>query len=325
MKHWFRENLPFRIKKQFPDIPLEMIDNNYKGLGISMMWDDRYTRVFVTKNDVILKPEFLGKVEIVDNDFLYTEKEGDDPIVINVQDGTYFIDVSWTVAYSPLTKSWLSYYSFIPNYYVSLPNYFKSGLNFGDKKGVYNHLLTNKSFQVFYGDLYPFQVEYVLQSKNINKLHGSVKYWLDVKRYHNEFDSANNNQLGFNKAWVYGDSENTGQLNLVRAVQNNLYQQVTYPQHNADSIDILYTAEDRHHSFNYIFDNVIDKFNNIPIWVKTPNNVNKDINPLAIDYRPYYKNYLQGDWAKVKLSQDTESRYKFIVKWLESNNKFIIE
>ena len=325
MKHWFRENLPFRIKKQFPDIPLEMIDNNYKGLGISMMWDDRYTRVFVTKNDVILKPEFLGKVEIVDNDFLYTEKEGDDPIVINVQDGTYFIDVSWTVAYSPLTKSWLSYYSFIPNYYVSLPNYFKSGLNFGDKKGVYNHLLTNKSFQVFYGDLYPFQVEYVLQSKNINKLHGSVKYWLDVKRYHNEFDSANNNQLGFNKAWVYGDSENTGQLNLVKAVQNNLYQQVTYPQHNADSIDILYTAEDRHHSFNYIFDNVIDKFNNIPIWVKTPNNVNKDINPLAIDYRPYYKNYLQGDWAKVKLSQDTESRYKFIVKWLESNNKFIIE
>ena len=142
-----------------------------------------------------------------------------------------------------------------------------------------------------------------------------------MKRFHNEYDSSNNNHLGFNTAWVYSDSENTGKLNLVRAEQGNMFQQVSYPKHNTDSIDILYTAEEGRNSFNYIFDNVVDKYNNVPIWLNTSNNVNKDINPLAVNYNPTYKNYLKGDWIKAKLSQDKESRYKFIVKWLEVNNK----
>lgn len=319
MKHWFRENLPFRIKKQFPNMPLEMLDNNYKGIGISMAWDDRYSRVFITKNDVVLKEAYVGKVTIVDREFILTE--GETQTTIDVQDSTYFTDVSWTIAYSPITKSWLSYYSFIPNYYIPLLNFFKTGKNFGDKKGVYSHLLTNKSFQVFYGDLYPFTVEFPVQNKYVNKVHGSINYWLDVKRYHNEYDSSNNNRLGFNKANVYSDSENTGDLLLTRAEQGNMFQQVSYPKHNTNNIDILYTAEEGKNSFNYTFDNVVDKFNNVPIWLNYPNNVDKFINSVAIDYTPKYKNYLKGDWAKVKLTQDQESRYKFIVKWLESNNK----
>lgn len=300
-------------------MPLEMLDNNYKGIGISMAWDDRYSRVFITKNDVVLKEAYVGKVTIVDREFILTE--GETQTTIDVQDSTYFTDVSWTIAYSPITKSWLSYYSFIPNYYIPLLNFFKTGKNFGDKKGVYSHLLTNKSFQVFYGDLYPFTVEFPVQNKYVNKVHGSINYWLDVKRYHNEYDSSNNNRLGFNKANVYSDSENTGDLLLTRAEQGNMFQQVSYPKHNTNNIDILYTAEEGKNSFNYTFDNVVDKFNNVPIWLNYPNNVDKFINSVAIDYTPKYKNYLKGDWAKVKLTQDQESRYKFIVKWLESNNK----
>lgn len=54
MKNWFREHLPFNILKKFPNVD---IDNNYKGLGITMGWDARHDRVFITKKDLIPKNE----------------------------------------------------------------------------------------------------------------------------------------------------------------------------------------------------------------------------------------------------------------------------
>ena len=48
MKNWFREHLPFKLLKQFPQIN---IDNKFKGIGISMGWDARFERVFITKRD----------------------------------------------------------------------------------------------------------------------------------------------------------------------------------------------------------------------------------------------------------------------------------
>lgn len=50
LKNWFREQLPFKILKKFPEVD---IDNKYKGIGISMGWDSRMERVFLTKKDYI--------------------------------------------------------------------------------------------------------------------------------------------------------------------------------------------------------------------------------------------------------------------------------
>lgn len=52
MKQWFREHLPFKILKQFPDIN---IDNKFKGLGFNIWYDDRFDRVFFTKRDYVAK------------------------------------------------------------------------------------------------------------------------------------------------------------------------------------------------------------------------------------------------------------------------------
>jgi len=52
MKNWFREQLPFKILKYFPEAD---IDNKFKGIGISMGWDARFDRVFITKKDYIPK------------------------------------------------------------------------------------------------------------------------------------------------------------------------------------------------------------------------------------------------------------------------------
>lgn len=54
MKNWFREHLPFKILRQYPNVD---VDNNYKGLGITMGWDARHDRVFITKKDYTVTDE----------------------------------------------------------------------------------------------------------------------------------------------------------------------------------------------------------------------------------------------------------------------------
>lgn len=60
MKNWFKENLPFKILKDFPSAD---IDNKYKGLGLNIWYDSRFDRVFITKKDYISKGEECLKYE----------------------------------------------------------------------------------------------------------------------------------------------------------------------------------------------------------------------------------------------------------------------
>lgn len=48
MRNWFKEHLPFKILKHFKDVD---VDNNYNGIGLSMVWDSRYRRLLITKKD----------------------------------------------------------------------------------------------------------------------------------------------------------------------------------------------------------------------------------------------------------------------------------
>lgn len=52
MKQWFREHLHMKILKSLPNID---IDNKYKGIGFNMWFDDRESRLFITKRDYIFK------------------------------------------------------------------------------------------------------------------------------------------------------------------------------------------------------------------------------------------------------------------------------
>lgn len=53
MRNWFKEQLPFKILRYLPNVD---VDNPYNGVGITMGWDSRYRRVFITKKDYIPDP-----------------------------------------------------------------------------------------------------------------------------------------------------------------------------------------------------------------------------------------------------------------------------
>ena len=60
MRNWFKEHLPFKMLNYLPNVD---IDNPYNGLGLTMGWDSRYRRVFLTKKDYIPKNPCIEYIE----------------------------------------------------------------------------------------------------------------------------------------------------------------------------------------------------------------------------------------------------------------------
>ena len=313
MRNWFKEHLPFKIlKSRVSGLQSTDLDNSIKGLGIAMGWDERYRRVFITKLDYRVKKEYEGKIDYVDGEFKYKN------LTLSLKDDRYFEDCSWTVAYSPVTESWVSFYSFKPNYYIPYNNYFQTGVNFGNDDteiGLWSHLLTNRSFRVFYGKKYPWRVEYPVKEELVNKTLDSIQYWLDSRRYHNDYDFAENRRIGFDKLWIYNNSQNSGELRLNR--QTSLRDISRFPKTSADGTyqDIMVTETDKRWNVNDFYNRVKNEFNNVPIWNWDCNQIDKTINPKAVSFKGRKRERLRGDWFLIRLEQDGDTRYKTIFKW----------
>ena len=78
--------------------------------------------------------------------------------------------------------------TFTPNFYVPNQNYFSSGINYSlnnkdNELGFWHHLLTTKSYQVFYGKLNPFLFEYSVPTKANTKVLESVEYIAEFQRF----------------------------------------------------------------------------------------------------------------------------------------------
>ena len=321
LRHWFKEHLPFKILKGgIKNLTERDLDNQFKGLGIVLGWDALHKRVFLTKRDYVVKPGVTG-LEYKDGKFLNSSG-----IEISLADTNYFQDASFTLAYSLMAKSWISYYSFTPDFYINHHNFFQTGINRKlitevadeeeeNKAGVWNHLSHNNSFQVFYGERFPFTIDMSYGGRYKNTRLQAINYWLDTQRKHNDYDFVEHRRIGFNKAWIYNHSQNSGELNLIPAERNNLKQKLDYPKTEGGVSYILATEENKKWSFNYFYNRVKNELNNIPIWKYDINQIEKTINPSALNYHQKWLDRLSGDWFNLRLTQDLESRYKLIFKF----------
>ena len=234
---------------------------------------------------------------------------------IDITDENYFTDVSWTAAYSPLTESWISYYSFKPNYYVAHQDYFQSGLNSGAGKGIWSHLLTNRSYQVFYGQLYPWILEVPAKPSLDKKILSSVNFIVDSERYHNEYDSATFPKIGMDEMIVWNATNNSGRIKLVAEEKNNIYQKTQYPITNADNQEVLVTKYDDMFNVNYFYNRVKSEDNNIPVWIKDASDVNKIINMDNITYRSPLPERMKGNWFLIRFYKTMSSQIKSVFKF----------
>jgi hypothetical protein len=349
MQKWFKEQLPFKILKKYPEVN---VDNTYNGLGLSMGWDDRTKRFFLTKLDYIP----LNKDLLTNNGLLYdlTEKgqyhlinkytnkgyafiefedfnliftKDDEQLVVQAKfvdyfNEDYFKPAYFTVAYKPMFKNWVSYYSFHPNYYVSLNEHFKTGVNsYNNKHGMWSHYPLVGSYQVFYGELHPFTVETVVPSQGSLSTIEDVAFTLDVRRYYNLYDYASIYGEPFNKAYVYNDKNNSGLLNL-KFTDGEDERDIDFPKYNNNSIDILIREEQGIYSFNYLFNHVSNYRSGLPIWNMDNVDVDKELNDVAMRYINDSIDRIRGSFFHIRLIQDKESMNKLTYRMSNSERNF---
>jgi hypothetical protein len=343
---WFKANLPFKILQQFPNIN---VDNAMNRVGLTMGWDDRTKRVFLTKKDYYVTNRALQFQEGIGfytgspncaPGFTYNPQTNtcdrieDGEIVastpsgltfVTLGDPAHFIDCSWTIAYNPLLKVWISYYSFLPNYYLSFNDYFQTGYNTvldPNEFGTWSHFPFMSSYQVFQGKLYPFIVEYPIANQLVNSQLNHIEYNLDIRKYYDRHNFTDVVANGFNKAVVYNSFQNTGLLNLVRQNDDDMYQLANYPKHNIGSIDILQTEMNGRWTFNYLYNAIANERAGLPIWKEDCAQINKDLDQRLLNYSNSYKDYLRGTNFVVRLINDAESRFKMLLRWAVDQRKF---
>jgi hypothetical protein len=235
--------------------------------------------------------------------------------IIDVTDTEFFKDVSWTVAYQVETGSWLSYYSFEPNYYIGHNTYFQSGVNnLEGKEGIWSHNMSNKSYSVFYGERYPWIIEYPIKNEYATKRMQNITFWTEAKRYVNQYDFAYDRNITFDHAVVYNSHGNSGLLNLIP--QKTLSQVSKYPITKGNSQDILITNQDYNWTFNNIYDRTLNQDGQTTAWISDENQIGKTINNDLVRFGgKKILSYLRGDYFIVRLTQNKTTQHNILLKW----------
>jgi len=306
---WFKENLPFQILKYFPDVD---INNNYKYFGNVITYDQRLKRILFTKKDYKPLPEFITDITYLDNEFYYKGN------LISPTDSAYFCDCSFTIGYSPLHKEFISFYSYTPNYYIANNGYFSSGINYSSDNaefGLWNHNLSYKSFNVFYGKKFPFILEYSPKNTYSSTILESISYKAEYRRYTDGINYAIHNDKTFSNALIYNENQTSGMLNLIPQQANNQFQFMKYAsgKQNTDSTDILTKNIENFWRFNTFSDKALN--NGFPIMAYNCNPTYTTLNSKAISFAPkFFNNKLRNNTFAVRFIEDKHTNYQIVVE-----------
>jgi len=242
--------------------------------------------------------------------------------IIDLTDSAFFSECSWTIAYSPIEQRFVGWYSYTPNYYIAHNNYFQTGKNTDDDTfGLWSHLLTNRSYQVFYGQKYPFVVEFVNKKEYGNTLLTSVDWLGDIRRYHNEFDWSEIEGKPFNKLNIWSKFTNSGDLELIpNTGQLSLLSK--YPKTAPDGAtqQVLVSRNEDRYSVNYFYNRILKSNSNNPHFNWDRNQILEEVNTNIVKFTgKSVLEVLKSNLFHVKLQQDADSRLRYSLDIIATN------
>jgi hypothetical protein len=307
MYNWFQEYLKPYLAQQFFDLTGEVFPNadnpnNPNGIGIHSVFDPRHQRVIFTKRDYLLRPNYVNNFQIISidagyvglipgsvyfnidtNNFVYYGfKEDFTNIIFN--DATFFENKSFTISFSLLTKTWVSFHSYLPLFYSQDQNTFYSA----DGETEWEHNIQGL-YQKYYDTLYSHIIETVSVSNPI-----TTRLWEDImlQTIAKKYDAVNQDyyeerNITFNRLTVYNNRQISGEVQLIaknlQANPADFYENQT--TNNATSVVIDRAERDwRINDFRDVRINyTIPMFTKDWSAISSQYPIDKVINPAAIN------------------------------------------
>lgn len=236
LRAFFRDNLPFKLKKLIPTLDESNYYTNINGIGLLATYDQKYRRLILHKRDYT--PINFGGLlpEIPLPNIIYYVLESDgrlrwyrNDVEIFASNSTYFTNHSFTLSYSFANKCWTSFHSYMPDFMYNDSETFYTfiqGLS-TQLQGVWKH--GTESLEYYTN---PFQhiIEIVLTPNFQTGVYD------DVLMSTKALSPAAGNYMQeknvfFNKIWVYNEIQSSGLKTLLpisetdmgMSVYNNSY------------------------------------------------------------------------------------------------------
>lgn len=249
-----------------------------------LMWEGRGSGGHIPPT--IREVEIEVDVEYLDYEYSYVDGE-----IVNKEN---IKDNSWTLSFSLINSSWISYHSYQPNIYINIPNRFFSWI-YGDNN-IWEHNIKG-SYQTFYNKYYPHILEYiVISNPSINKITNYLSFMTESKTYDENLKSyIDSLYTTFNKAILYNTRQCSGLINLqVKDLElydeDYMLSQVYTTNNNVSIID----RTERNWFLNDFRDYRIDYSK--PIWNNDHCYNLKVLNEESIDYNK--------DWTQQESFRD---------------------
>jgi hypothetical protein len=322
MKWWFDEFLPSKLLADFPEFPF--VDNAVAGIATQAIYDNANSVLYFCKKDYklkqydqygnLIKPQVTYFNSGKESYFIYVPIAADGkllpPVKLPLGDPLIFEDASWTMSYDPKSKFWISFHDWHPNLLMPTKDSFVSII----KNELWQHYYSCNDYCNFYGNQYPFEIEFPVSTGQTVTTLKSIEYILECYRRDtiNCMDQFHVLDYNFDQAVIYNSEQISGYLNLNLFPKNNITLSLDYPklnQSNLSSFDILFSKEEQKYRINQFWDITKDRgefplgsgypptgqlipnttilLGNYPqelLWITESNGYKKSINPNSVNY-----------------------------------------
>lgn len=298
MHSFFKAHLPFEISKFFP----VNTDNAYKDFGITAAYDNFLNRLIISKKDY--RP--ITDISYVDGKFFHKGLE------VHLDDESCFCNVSWTLSYSFLSQSWISFHSYQPDLFISCPSTFHSC-----NKGALA-LHPGEGFLNYHGKNFPYILEYPILNYSPEGIISSITDYTSVlKQISGGILIDAEDEIYFNNAIIYNNSQTSGLLELVPKPGQNLSRYFNYPIVKEDRLIILFSKSANLFNFNTFSDIVSDKSK--PFLLPSCSPQASNLKLANIDYRlikSFNRSRLRSRESRLRLIYNSASNYKLVTRFI---------
>jgi hypothetical protein len=218
---------------------------------------------------------------------------------------------------------WISFHDWIPSFLIPGKNHFMSV----NLDSIWKHTIRCDSYCNFYGEDYPWEVEFVSSTGQTTTTMRSIEYLLEAYKYYNDCkDKFHILDRNFDQAVVHNSEQISGLLYLNIKPKNNPVGLLDYPSVNSNYIDILYSKEENKYRFNQFWDITNNRFEFSPLNLGAPtyqqmfiteaSGYKFEINPQYINYNksPLERKKFRHHVNKVFLRRHKSYDVKFLFK-----------
>jgi len=246
MSNWLQDNMPYALE----DYGFHgKTDSFITGMGFHAVYDERFSRIIITKRDLVPTAAFIGEWSGSYTSLVAATQNGASGIVY--VNGTYYkwtttsenlsswqpIDLdntqitgsrddlferkSWTISFvfSSMVQnklgSWESFHDYVPYMYsysgIDVFSFTES-TDPDIQRGIWRHNDYNNMGN-FYGTIYPFEIEVISNMvPNIDKVFNSFSFLVDTKEYNSQYKLYNNDlNSGFTSYITYNSDMLSGE------------------------------------------------------------------------------------------------------------------